>query len=304
MTYVLAVDIGGTNLRTGWVSPDLSVSDFELRPSLELLEVADPQAALLGHLRDYLARTAQGRTPDAIGIGFPATIDAERKVILSTSNIRSMQQLPIVDYLEDALGVRVFIDKDVNMLLRYDIAANELPVEGVVIGCYAGTGFGNSISINGRILTGTHGVAGELGHLPTTHIDRRCGCGNIGCIETVASGKTLAEIVTEHFPGESISHVFRDHADSPQIREFIRNLAIPIAAEINILDPAAVVLGGGLIYMDHFPRKALEDAVYEFTRKPLPADVTKFVYSTGGQNNGVIGAGLYAYENLAALQHS
>ena len=301
MTDVLAVDIGGTNLRTGWVnSADLQATDFEIRSSLELLEVADPQAALLGHLQDYLARTAAGRQAAAIAIGFPATIDAERKVVLSTSNIRSMQQLPIVDYLEAALDIPVFIDKDVNMLLRYDIRANDLPDAGVVIGCYAGTGFGNAISINGNILTGTHGVAGELGHLPTTSIDRVCGCGNVGCIETVASGKTLAEIVAASFPGESISHVFRDHSQAPEIVEFIRNLAIPIAAEINILDPAAVVVGGGLIYMDYFPRTALEEAVYSFTRKPLPANATKFVYSSGGQHNGVIGAGLYALENLAA----
>lgn len=299
MSDVLAVDIGGTNLRTGWVTPDLSVRDFEITSSLAVLEVADPSAALRDHLRQFIDRTAPGATPLAASIGFPATIDAQRKVVVSTSNIRSMQNLAIVDYLEAELQVPVVIDKDVNLLLRCDMRAHDLPTDGVVIGCYIGTGLGNAISIDGQLLVGTNGVAGELGHLPVAGLDAVCGCGNTGCIETVASGKALAEIVQREFPGEPVTVAFEQHKDHPAIKQFVTNVAMAIASEINILDPVAVILGGGMVHFDYFPRDFLEQEVYRFTRKPLPAEATTFIYSNGGQQAGVIGAGIYAFERQA-----
>lgn len=302
MSDVLALDIGGTNLRTGWVKPDLTVQDFEITSSLEVLEVDDPSAALHNHLQQYMDRTAPGKAPLAVAIGFPATIDAERKVVVSTSNIRSMQNLAIVEYLEHQLGVPVVIDKDVNLLLRCDMRAHDLPTTGVVIGCYVGTGLGNSISIDGQILVGANGVAGELGHLPVAGLDTVCGCGNVGCIETVASGKALAEIVKREFPGEPVTVAFEQHQEHPSIKQFITNLAMAIASEINILDPVAVVLGGGMVNFGYFPRDFLEQEVYRFTRKPLPAQATTFIYSNGGQQAGVVGAGIYAFEQLAQDQ--
>jgi len=281
---ILAVDIGGTNIRVGLVDPDLSLRHMTMEPSVELLEVADPSQSLLEHLKNYLNQYGGevNARPRAVSIGFPATIDKSRRVVLSTSNIRSMQNLAIVDFLEEHLEVPVVIDCDVNMLMRFDIHHHDVGDEGVVIGCYVGTGFGNSISINGRIHLGAHGAAGELGHLPMVGLTRQCGCGNIGCIETVASGLYLREIAQEHFPQTPIGDIFLHHASHPVIQEYLGYLAIPVASEINILDPLAVILGGGVLHAPGFPLPDLEREIIARTRKPYPANDVKFLYSKAG----------------------
>ena len=296
---VLGVDIGGTNLRIGAVRQDLDVENFEIVSSGGMLEVDDPSAALGTFISDYLTRHHSASPPRALALGFPATVDRHRRVVLSTSNIRSMQNLPIADYLEDLLGIPTVIDRDVNNLLRYDMRSLEVPTDGIIIGCYIGTGLGNAIGIDGRILVGKHGVAGELGHLPTLGLKGICGCGNVGCIETVASGRYFAEMARTTFPKTPLERVMREHLDHPAIADFLHHVAIPIAAEINILDPDAVILGGGVVAAEGFPRARLEAEVRALTRKPLPsADIT-FRYSSGGQQAGVAGAGVTAWTYIA-----
>lgn len=295
---VLAVDIGGTHLRTGLVSADLSVSGFELTGSADLLEVEDPSRALLDFIDGYLGRVGTRIVLEAVAVGFPATVSRDRRTVLSTSNIRSMQNLAIADLLETGLGVPAFIDRDVNMLLRHDMRDLAVPQAGVVIGCYVGTGFGNAICIDGRILVGRHGVAGELGHIPVNGLSTVCGCGNRGCIETIASGKAFAELAQTTFPGTPLDAVLVRHADHPMVREFVRNVAVAIATEVNILDPEVVIVGGGVVQARGFPTHVLEADTRELSRKPYPSQGVRFAYSRGGQQAGVRGAGIYAWEGV------
>lgn len=297
--HVLAVDIGGTNLRLGLVRGDLGVDGFEIVGSQDALQVADPLAALGRLVSGYLARHTPERGPLAVAMGFPGTVDRARRTVLSTSNIQSLQNVPIADYLEALLGVPAVIDRDVNNVLRYDLWDLDVPATGIVVGCYVGTGLGNGISVEGRILAGRHGVAGELGHLPGLGLTGRCGCGNVGCIETVASGKYFGEMAAEHFPDTPMHRVLAEHAGHPKIREFVRYIATAIASEVNILDPEAVILGGGVVVAPGFPIATLEAEVRHFARKPLPADDIRFLHSTGGQQAGVVGAGISAWDALA-----
>lgn len=297
---VLAVDIGGTHLRAGLVREDFTAHQFEIVSSLHILEVEDPSAALIAFVTDYLGRRTSGAAPLAISIGFPATVSRDRRTVLSATNIRSMQNLPIADTLEVALGVPAFIDRDVNMVLRHDMNSLHVPRQGVTVGCYLGTGLGNAISINGEILVGRHGVAGELGHLPVHGLSLVCGCGNTGCIETVASGRYFAEMANRTFPGTPLGEVLPRHSNHPRVLEFLHYVAVAIASEVNILDPEAVVLGGGVVQAHGFPRETLEADVRELARKPYPSEDITFLYSKGGQQAGVIGAGIYAWDALHA----
>lgn len=205
---ILSVDVGGTNLRLGLVRPDMSVEAFDIVRSAPVLETDAPLDALITIIQRFLYRhagTTDGtgeRTLGAVAVGFPSTVDVTRRVVLSTANIAALQNLPVVTVLESAFGVPVVIDRDVNFLLRHDI--HDLGLTGLpVVACYLGTGLGNAIAIRGEILVGAHGVAGELGHIPVRGLQKTCGCGNTGCVETIASGIRLTEIANEHF-GENL----------------------------------------------------------------------------------------------------
>ena len=295
--WIVALDIGGTHLRTGFVNRHMQLERCETKASNDVLTGPNPNLALLTHITDYLERHPN-RQPVAVAIGFPATVDRQRRSVLSASNLEPVTGLNVVDYLEPRLGLPTLIDRDANMLLRWDIQALGLASLAMVVGYYVGTGIGNAICIDGRILVGSHGVAGELGHVPLYGSDLPCGCGNRGCVEASASGRALQELVHRRFPDTPVNRVFMRHSDATDLQDLVRTLAMPVAWEVNILDPDAVVLGGGVIDSAGFPRDQFEAHIRAMARKPLPSSVTQFLYSEGGHGAGLRGAGLYAFAAL------
>jgi allose kinase len=296
---VLGFDIGGTNVRLGLVTSDNRLIEPHQSASGPLFAGSDPMARFRDFITKYLTDSLLGRQLHAISGGFPSTVSADRRRVISTANIPALQNLPVAEDLA-AFRVPVIVDRDTNNLLRFDLVDHQLPECGVVIGCYLGTGLGNAIAINGRMLVGRHGVAGELGHVPVHANDRVCGCGNRGCVETVASGRALQEGLLAHGCDSRIDDVFTSCGEEEFVQNVLVHAARAVAAEINILDPDAVVLGGGVVQMKDFPRQRFQDLVLTFVRKPLPADDTTFVYSRPGHHNGVLGAGLAAWDSLNA----
>lgn len=170
--------------------------------------------------------------------------------------------------------------------------------ESSVSAIYFGTGVGNAVFLNGRILLGKNGVASELGHLPVLLNEKKCSCGNVGCLETIVSGIALQALQKEKFPNIRIDDIFTEEKDDPEVDLFVRNMAKVIATEENLFDPDYILLGGGLPMMNGFPKERLEKYAHEFTRKPYPEQNMEIVYSKMDQKNGVLGACLYGKKRL------
>ncbi|MGC3955362.1 MAG: allose kinase [Propionicimonas sp.] len=293
---VIGVDIGGTNLRTGVVDRTGGLSHFSLTSSRKKLLGPKTASRLVDHVAKSIERS--GVAPRAIAVGFPSTVDNTRRVVLSTSNIPGLNNIRFADLLEEALGIPTFLNRDTNLLLLHDIAALGLADQRVIVGCYPGTGFGSALWIGGQLHVGKTGAEGELGHIPVRDCELVCGCGNVGCVETIASGIYLEHLAETHFPGTPLGELFVEHGESEQLRRFVDNLSLPIATAINILDPDAVIVGGGVTAMPGFPRDLLVERVRVRTRKPQPEASLNLVYSEPGQENGVIGAGIYGFSQL------
>jgi allose kinase len=288
---VLGVDIGGTHIRSGMVGRDLSLENFRIASSSLIAgDRADEKLA------QFILEAAGGKAPRAVAVGFPSTLDTSRRRLLSTPNLAGFDDIAIAERLENILSCRVVIDRDVNMLFRHDIYELSLPREGVQIAVYVGSGIGNVISIGGRILRGRNGVAAELGHIPMHGAMAACGCGNIGCGETLASGIRLNAIGRECYPGTPTGELFIRHAGDGVLAAFIDDLAILLAITVNLLDPDNLILGGGVLYMPGFPLKDLEARVLAHARKPYPAANLSFLYSKASQEKGVLGAALSIFE--------
>ena len=152
---------------------------------------------------------------------------------------------------------------------------------------------GNAIAINGQILTGASGAAGELGHVPVWGNGELCSCGNVGCIEPKAGGKYLQDLCRQCFPKTCLSRLFVEHANHPRVEQYLEYVACAVAAEINILDPGVVLLGGGVISMDRFPKEKLVRLIQAHVRKPFPHHNVSYIFSEDQGENGVRGAGIY-----------
>ena len=293
---VLGMDIGGTNLRSAFVDADNNVEDFVIGKTAEILYGSD----IPEKLAEYTAeRLKMRKTPPlAITIGLPSAVDRDNRFVYSTPNIKGLDNIDISTCIEKACKIPVFVIRDVCLLLLHDIYDNNLDKDGFIVGFYVGTGFGNAISLDGKIIAGKHGVAGELGHIPVFGKTDPCGCGNLGCIELYASGKRLTEIRDSHFKGMAIDAILENHSGHPVITEFIDYIAAGIASEITIIDPQEVILGGGVITQKGFPRGKLETAIQKYTRKPYPANGLRFIYSKQSDENGVKGAGIFGFQKL------
>lgn len=288
--YVLGMDIGGTNIRAAIRKESGGTEHFVKVPRESVLTGVRSMETLAEYIKEYISRYADGNRPEALVIGFPATIDAARRIVLQAPNIPGLDGIPVADELERLLCIPVHIEKDVNLLYYSDMADLNLPARGIGIGVYVGTGIGNAIFFNGKPLSGKNGVSGELGHLPRAGSHEKCGCGNMGCSECYASGRRLVQLRDQYFPGTDFPELFTKFADAPELVEYVDQIACTIAAEINILDPEYVVLGGGVLNMEGFPTEALKADIYRHTRKPYPARSLSFYRSKDTAENGVRGA--------------
>jgi len=296
----IGVDIGGTNLRIGCVDENHRLSNFIQAPQQSVLS-GDSPAELARYIGDYINRYAGEENIAGICVGFPAAVDKNRAVVLNAPNIHGFNGVDVKSILRGYFNAAVFIEKDVNLLLTYDIFKYALPENDTVIACYIGTGLGNAIMINGELLVGHNGVAGELGHIPAWGSENECSCGNIGCVEPLVAGKYLVAMRERYFPETEITALFEKHGGDSLIDEYIKRLAIPIATEINIIDPSVVVLGGGVTAMSMFPKEKLINAIRFYARKPLPEANLKFIFSEDSRESGVVGAGIYTFRQLEGI---
>lgn len=312
---VLGIDIGGTHIRMGLVgsAPDYELEHFEIRKSQEVLGSDDctqekqegtdcpaggPIERLAAVVADFCARN--NCKIKAVAIGFPSTIDARREVVVSTPNIKPLQNLQMVSELGARLGLPVFINRDVNFILLSDLEDLKLDhTPDSVCGFYIGTGLGNTIMINGRLLVGARGCAAELGHIHVIGLDQPCGCGGTGCIELLAGGLALPGIKEQYFPDTYIGDLFKLHGDSEPLCQYVEHLAAAVSTEMVLIDPELCIFGGGVIQMPGFPREYFEQCLYRYARRPCPPGSLKLLYVKESQSAGVRGGGIYASRRLA-----
>lgn len=297
----IGMDIGGTHIRTGAVARDGGLSYFESIPQKEVLSRTDAVEGLAGYLKAYVRRHGLDSRVAALGVGLPATLSKDQGTVLSAPNLMGLDGIPLRDALSTRLGLAVFPLKDVSALFAFD--RNVLPVQNaeVTLACYIGTGIGNVICLNGKVFQGENGSAGELGHIPVWGFAEPCGCGNSGCAEVFCGGRYLAALRAKAFPDTPMEALFERHAGHPLLQDYIERLSLPIAAEVNILDPGMLILGGGVVSMAGFPTKALEGAIRRHARKPFPERTLRVLFSENKGENGVIGAGLSAWEALEEI---
>ena len=297
---ILGMDIGGTRFRIGFVDQDGILSHYREERTQEYFKEGEDIFSVFAELfQTYKREFSEEIEILALSVGLPSTIDRSRKVILQTPNIPLFpDNFAFTDQMQEKIGLPVFINRDVNNLLLYDMEQLGISEESSVSAIYFGTCVGNAVFLNGRILLGKNGVASELGHLPVLLNEKKCSCGNVGCLETIVSGIALQALQKEKFPNIRIDDIFVEEKDDPEVDLFVRNMAKVIATEENLFDPDYILLGGGLPMMSGFPKERLEKYAHEFTRKPYPEQNMEIVYAKMDQKNGVLGACLYGKKRL------
>ena len=185
----------------------------------------------------------------SVGVCTPGISDTNSGLI-KNSNTQCLIGTPLKTDLEKKLGYKIFMENDANCFALAESSLGAGKGYNVVFGVILGTGVGGGIVINGSLHKGRTNIAGEWGHHTLHPNGRQCYCGKQGCVETYISGPALENnwsVLTGK--KESLQTITENHSDEKREewkRDFLENFGIGIANVIDILDPDAIILGGGV----------------------------------------------------------
>lgn len=290
------IDIGGTKIEI----IALGAGGQELLRQ----RVATPQDAysdMIRTVRDLITSAESGLGESgSVGIAIPGTISSKTGLVKNANSTRLIGH-PLDKDMEKALGRNVRVENDANCFALSEATDGAGAGHDVVFGLIAGTGIGGGICVDGRVLRGAHSIAGEWGHNPLPgplsqeefSDPPRCYCGRMGCIESWCSGPALAAQFKRRtgrvLNAAEIAKGARegDKDCAVVFEDFLVRFSRSIATVVGILDPDAIVLGGGLsnidvLYTELPPRVQ----TYSFT----PEWPTLILKNVHGDSSGVRGA--------------
>lgn len=284
----LGIDLGGT--KTEGVVLDSAGGELaRMRVNTPRGDYGETLRAIDGLVRDLEAEA--GPVAVAIGMGTPGSIVDGR---LRNSNATYLNGQPLHADLERALDRTVILRNDADCFALSESADGAGASHRVVFGVILGTGAGGGVVVDGRALDGPNGVAGEWGHnpLPWPRPDEQpgpaCYCGLTGCIETFLSGTGFAELAGAASAQEVVEAARQGDAGAiAHLDDYCDRLARGLATVINLLDPDAIVLGGGMSNVAELYQKVpLRWDRYVFSDKVK----TPLLKNAHGDSSGVRGA--------------
>jgi fructokinase len=296
-TPLLGVDLGGTKIEIAALSRDNG--RFLLRE-----RVPTPRGGYAAVLKTiealvHSAESQLGIKGLPLGIGIPGCISPATGLVKGANSTTLIGHALDKD-LEQALQRPVRAENDANCLAVSEAADGAAAGERVVFAVILGTGAGAGIAIDGRAWAGRQGAAGEWGHNPAPHVDGdervarlQCWCGRGECNETLLSGPGMAADHARHgnamldAPAIVAAASAGDEAARANFERYQERLARALAQVINVLDPSAIVLGGGMSNVD-----ALYDGVPRCWAPHVFSDTvtTPLLRAKHGDSSGVRGA--------------
>ncbi|HDX8368135.1 TPA: ROK family protein [Aeromonas dhakensis] len=290
------IDLGGTKCECVVLDGD----EVLLRHRIPT-ERAGGYDHMIGQIAKLVAECADklGQRPTLIGMGTPGARDPQTG-LMKNCNTTELNGKPFKEDLERRLGVPVLIANDANCFALAETHLGAVrqhhPSARVVFGIIMGSGVGSGIVINGRILNGHHGIAGEWGHNVLSPDGPECYCGKRGCVETFISGPALeawyeAKAKCRLPLAKIAAATAHDHVAKLTIDRLHLLFGQALANVVNILDPDVIVIGGGVGNVQSLYSVGRE-TILPFLFNPRFA--TPIIAPALGDSAGVFGAALLA----------
>jgi len=304
-----SIDLGGTNIKCAFAREDGEILLSQSTPTCSHEgpnAVLDRMANLVKEMEE-----ASGQEPEGVGIGIPGLVDLRAGVTKFFPNFPTQwRDVPVREILEPAINHPVYPLNDVRTATLGELTFGHGKGTSLTMVFFAlGTGIGGGIVIDGKLRLGPMGAAGEIGHQTILPGGPLCGCGNRGCLETLASGPAITAAGVRlmksgmaprlhEITGGDASRVNPetvaaaaeqgDEKDRDEILQAAEFLGIGVANMVTTLHPDLVVLGGGVAQMG----KILFDTVRSAMLKRVgmfPPDEVQIKPSKLGDKAGTLG---------------
>ena len=269
--WALGVDVGGTNIQVGLVREDGGLPvGTRVRATRSMAGPGDAVAHIVRLAGEVIAEVArrEGGPPEVVGVGVgcPGPVDRDAGMVVDAFNL-DWPAYPLRDRLAEALDLPVVMENDANCAAWGECWQGAGQGFRSVVCITLGTGIGGGVVMDGKIVRGASGAAGEIGHMSIAFAGRRCTCGSYGCLEAYASGPNIAARAREGVEAGTESVLLELVEGDPEritaltvyealiqgdayarevMTETAKLLGAGIANVINVLNPEAVVIVGGV----------------------------------------------------------
>lgn len=303
----IGVDIGGTKIAAGVVDEDGEIVAATTRST-----PATDAALIEAAVADAVAELRAEHTVVGVGVGAAGFVGADRRTVSFAANL-AWRQHPLADQLEHLTGLPVVVENDANAAgwaeYRFGAATEAAHMLMVTVG----TGLGGALVMDGQLVRGSAGFAGEIAHMTAVQDGQWCGCGRRGCLEQYTAGTALVRTAKRRAaagdplmgPLLQVAGGAKKEIDGPMItrlaqqgdpgaREMIdelgRWLGVGMASIASLLDPEVIVVGGGVAAAGDLllepAREAYAKNLTARTHRPL----APFVVAQMGNRAGIVGA--------------
>ncbi|TRZ55020.1 MAG: ROK family protein [Streptomycetaceae bacterium] len=307
MTYTIGIDVGGTKVLGGVVDENGKVVATARKDTPR-----QGGSALTQTIADIANELMQSHDVESVGVSAAGFVSSDRKTMLATPNIADWNGVNLDEELTKLIGLDVIIENDANAAAWGEAKFGAGRNQDHMMMLTVGTGIGGGVVVNGALYRGAFGIAAEFGHMRVVPDGHLCGCGARGCFEQYASGNALLRHAREAISaspeiarnllsrgdgsvqgltGKAITDAARD-GDPVALAAFNTTgqwLGAGIATLSVILDPACVVIGGGVIDAGEIllkpTREALERTMPFAGKHPYPTIIAAEL----GNEAGLVG---------------
>ncbi len=303
----IGVDIGGTKVSAGVVDLDGNIISSDRRST-----PVSGGVELIATITDLIKSLQERHEIAGIGISIAALISADQGTIVGAPNIANLSKLNFVEELKKSFNLPVVAENDANSAMwaeyKFGNAKNLNPVMFFIIG----TGMGGGLVIDGKLFKGANGIGAEFGHMIVQSNGIKCGCGANGCIEQYASGSALMRYAKEEMKADPIKakELLKYSDASGDISGATLTTAAKQGNEIALsafnkqadwlgsacasytllLDPQAIVIGGGVVEAGELFLNPVRLAMEKYMPFAGTHSLPKIVAAKYGNDAGLIGA--------------
>ncbi len=304
---VLGVDLGGTNVAMGIVEENgkiLAKKTIQTKVEEGFERVVERISEAAADLLKDAGEVSR------IGIGSPGSIDHARGRVRFSPNFPGWIDVPLAEEIEKRLKVKVTLENDANAFVMGEKWFGKGKGYTDIIGITLGTGVGGGVITGGHLLRGHTGIGGELGHIIVEPGGYPCGCGNHGCLETIASATGISRLAKEwkrRYPQSTISRfTAKEVLDAAKdgdtlglkVLDIVSTaLGTALGSLIHIFNPQIIVIGGGVsrageILLSNIKKRTRENVMESFW------DTYEIVLSDLVDDAGIYGAASMGFEEM------
>ncbi len=312
MTVAIGIDVGGTQTKAAVVTDRGQILRELTEPTAKDLPSPEVPVFVASLIARLLAEAGAARSElEGACIGLPGVVEPRLGLAFSCPNLRSWESFPLGPLVAELAGVPVLVERDASLAVLGEAWQGAARGAGHAICFTLGTGVGAGILVDGRLFHGAWGGAGEIGHMIVARDGPRCGCGNRGCLESLASASAIARegrhaadraadsalwtLAGGNREAITSEVVFKAAAEGDAtarrvVDTAVEYLGLGVASIVNVFNPEVVVLGGGMAAAGQQILHPVRQVVQLRAREPLAARVRVELAQLGMQAGMLGGA--------------